>query len=63
MNGVLGIVVGMVINILIYNLGEVILVIYMLMNNLDVMVVELMKVLLGLDFLIGGVVMGKVGIC
>lgn len=62
-NGVIGIVVGMIINILLYNLVEVILVIYLLMDNFDVIVVDLMEVLFGLDFLIGGIVMGKFGIC
>lgn len=59
----MGIVVGMVINILLYNLSEVIDVISLLMDNFDVMMNELMEVLFGLDFLIGGLVMGKLGIC
>lgn len=61
-NGMMGIVVGMVMNILFYNLFEVVVVIDLLMDNFDVMINELMEVLFGLDFLIGGLVMGKLGI-
>lgn len=61
-NGVIGIVVGMVINILLYNLGEFIDVVKLVMDNFDVIIWELMEVIFGLDFFIGVLVMGCLGI-
>ena len=61
-NGASGIAVGMATNIPTHNLGEVISAIHMLMDNPDVTIPELMKVLPGPDFPTGGVVMGKAGI-
>ncbi|MDO4903088.1 MAG: DNA gyrase subunit A [Limosilactobacillus sp.] len=61
-NGASGIAVGMATNIPTHNLGEVISGIHMLMDNPDVTIPELMKVLPGPDFPTGGVVMGKAGI-
>lgn len=54
-NGVSGIVVGMVINILLYNLYELIDVCLYLIKVLDVCDEMLLNYVLGFDFLIGGV--------
>lgn len=62
-NGVGGIVVGMVINILLYNLGEVIDVMLVLIESLDLFIECLMEIVFGLDFLIGGIIFGCLGIC
>lgn len=54
-NGVLGIVVGMVMNVLLYNLYEVIDVCLYLIKVFDVCDEMLISIMFGLDFLIGGV--------
>lgn len=54
LNGVLGIVVGFVIEILLYNLCEVVVVVVVLICNLKFMYVELMSLIFGLDFFGGG---------
>lgn len=61
-NGFSGIVVGMVINILLYNFGEVIDGCLVLMDNFDLIVDELMQYIFGLDFFIVGIINGCVGI-
>lgn len=61
-NGSQGIVVGMVINILFYNLVEVIDVIVYLFDNENVIFDDIMKIIKGFDFLIGGYIIGKKGI-
>lgn len=61
-NGLVGIVVGMVINILLYNLSELINVCIVLIDNLEIDVDGLMEYILGLDFLIVGIINGIVGI-
>lgn len=60
--GGLGIVVGMVISILFYNLVEIIDVIIVLVKNLEISISEIMEFFLGLDFLIGVMIMGIKGI-
>lgn len=60
--GGLGIVVGMVISILFYNLVEIIDVIIVLVKNLEISINEIMEFFLGLDFLIGVMIMGIKGI-
>lgn len=54
--------VGMVINILFYNLVEVIDVIVYLFDNENVIFDDIMKIIKGFDFLIGGYIIGKKGI-
>lgn len=61
-NGVLGIVVGMVMNILLYNLIELINGVFSLSKNFDILIVELMEDIEGFDFLIVGFILGKSGI-
>lgn len=55
-NGVMGILVGYVMEILLYNLSEVIDVILFLMNYFKVMFEDLMDFVKGFDFLIGGII-------
>lgn len=61
-NGFSGIVVSMVILIFFYNLGEVCDVLVMLLDCFELMVDEIMIVLFGFDFFIGGIICGCVGI-
>lgn len=61
-NGVLGIVVGMVMNILLYNLIELINGVFSLSKNFDILIVELMEDIEGFDFFIVGFILGKSGI-
>lgn len=51
-NGVTGIVVGMVIDILLYNVCEVVDVIIYFIDNFNVLLIDLMQYVKGLDFLI-----------
>lgn len=60
--GGLGIVVGMVISIFLYNLVEIIDVIIVLVKNLEISISEIMEFFFGLDFLIGVMIMGIKGI-
>lgn len=55
-NGVIGIVVGMVISILLYNVVEVIDVVLLLVDCKIILMEELLEVMLGLDFLMGGII-------
>lgn len=52
----MGILVGYVIKILLYNLNEVIDVMIVLIDNLNIINDEILKYIKGLDFLIGGIV-------
>jgi len=61
-NGSAGIAVGMATNIPPHNLGEVVDATFMLIDNPDVTVEELMTVLPGPDFPTGGTIMGRDGI-
>ncbi len=61
-NGSNGIAVGMATNIPPHNLGEVIDATCLMIDNPDVSIEELMKVLPGPDFPTGGLIMGKSGI-
>lgn len=62
LNGVIGIVVGMVINIFFYNLGELVDGILVIIDNKDIEILEFMNYIKGLDFLIGVIIDGRVGI-
>lgn len=62
-NGVGGIVVGMVMNILFYNFGEVCDVMLVLIENLDFSFEDLIEYVSGFDFLIGGIMLGCFGVC
>lgn len=61
-NGLGGIVVGMVINILLYNLCELVDVVFWVLENYDVDEEEILVVVMGwvkgLDFLIVGLIVG-----
>ncbi|ACL68770.1 DNA gyrase, A subunit [Halothermothrix orenii H 168] len=59
MNGVSGIAVGMSTNIPPHNLGEVIDGVVALIDNPDLEVKDLMKIIKGPDFPTGGIIMGK----
>ena len=61
-NGSSGIAVGMATNIPPHNLGEAIDATCMMIDNPDCTVDDLMKVLPGLDFPTGGIIMGRKGI-
>ncbi|MCH5151707.1 MAG: DNA gyrase subunit A [Clostridiales bacterium] len=61
-NGADGIAVGMATNIPPHNLGEVINGAIAVLNNPDITVEELMKVVPAPDFPTGGIIMGRVGI-
>lgn len=61
-NGVFGIVVGMVINIFLYNLGEVIDGCLVYIDNEVIIIDELMDYIFGLDFLIVVLISGCKGI-
>ncbi len=61
-NGSSGIAVGMATNIPPHNLGEVIDGIIMLIENPDIEITELMKVIKGPDFPTGAIIFGKKGI-
>ncbi|MCJ7646113.1 DNA gyrase subunit A [bacterium] len=61
-NGSSGIAVGMATNIPPHNLGEVIDGIIMLIDNPDIEITELMKVIKGPDFPTGAIIFGKKGI-
>lgn len=65
-NGLGGIVVGMVINILLYNLCELVDVVFWVLENYDVDEEEILVVVMGwvkgLDFLIVGLIVGFQGI-
>lgn len=61
-NGATGIAVGMATNIPPHNLGETIEAVKLVMDNSDVTVPELMKVLPGPDFPTGALIMGRTGI-
>ena len=61
-NGADGIAVGMATNIPPHNLGEVIDGAIAVLNNPDITVEELMKVIPAPDFPTGGIIMGRVGI-
>lgn len=61
-NGSIGIAVGMATNIPPHNLGEVIDGIYLLMENPDCSLEELMGCIQGPDFPTGGIIMGRSGI-
>ena len=61
-NGADGIAVGMATNIPPHNLGEVIDGAIAVLNNPDVTVEELMKIIPAPDFPTGGIIMGRVGI-
>lgn len=62
-NGLLGIVVGMVINIFIYYFGEVIDGVLVFSYDLDIIICDLMEYIFGFDFFIVGMIMGCSGIC
>jgi len=61
-NGSAGIAVGMATNIPPHNLGETIDAVTMIIDNPEVTVAELQKVIPGPDFPTGGVIMGREGI-
>ncbi len=61
-NGSVGIAVGMATNIPPHNLGEVIDGVVMMLDNPDVTVDELMTVITGPDFPLGGMILGTMGI-
>ena len=61
-NGSVGIAVGMATNIPPHNLGEVIDGVVMMLDNPDVTVDELMTVIKGPDFPLGGMILGTMGI-
>lgn len=61
-NGADGIAVGMATNIPPHNLGEVINGAIAVLNNPDITVEELMKIIPSPDFPTGGIIMGRVGI-
>ena len=61
-NGADGIAVGMATNIPPHNLGEVIDGAIAVLNNPDVTIEELMKIIPSPDFPTGGIIMGRVGI-
>src|SRR5690554_2114836 len=61
-NGASGIAVGMATNIPPHNLGEVIDGIIMLIDNPDVTIKELSRVIVGPDFPTGGLILGREGI-
>ncbi|MFQ5866740.1 MAG: DNA gyrase subunit A [bacterium] len=61
-NGSSGIAVGMATNIPPHNLGEVIDGIVMLIDNPNIEITELMKVIKGPDFPTGGIISGKQGV-
>lgn len=61
-NGVSGIFFGFVIEILMYNLCEVIDVCIVVMEKLFIELDEIMMFMKGLDFFIGGLIMGGEGI-
>lgn len=61
-NGAAGIAVGMATNIPPHNLGEVIDGIFMLIDNPDVTVKDLQRVIKGPDFPTGGIILGRDGI-
>ena len=61
-NGSVGIAVGMATNIPPHNLGEVIDGVVMMLDNPDVTVDELMTVIKGPDFPLGGMILGTAGI-
>lgn len=61
-NGFGGIVVGMVINIFFYNLGELIDVCIVFIDSLELQVVDLMEYVFGFDFFMGGLILGCLGI-
>jgi DNA gyrase subunit A len=60
-NGAGGIAVGMATNIPTHNLGEVIDACIAAINNPDITIDELMKIIPGPDFPTGGLIMGRVG--
>ena len=62
MNGSTGIAVGMTTNIPPHNLGELIDVICMLIENPDASISEILKIMPGPDFPGGGIIMGREGI-
>lgn len=55
-NGFIGIFVGYVIDILLYNLIEIIEVVIKWLDNLFFIMDDIMKIVKGLDFLIGGII-------
>lgn len=61
-NGSAGIAVGMATNIPPHNLGEVIDGVIALINNPEISIKELMKIIKGPDFPTGGIIVGKSGI-
>lgn len=61
-NGVFGIVVGMVINMLLYNFSEVIDGMVVIIDNLDIIIDELMQFIKVFDFFIGGIIFDYQGI-
>ncbi len=61
-NGCVGIAVGMATNVPPHNLGEVIDGVVMMLDNPDVTVDELMTVIKGPDFPLGGMILGTKGI-
>lgn len=61
-NGVNGIVVGMVIFIFLYRIDEIIDVLVYVLENFNVGLDEILEFVKGFDFFIGGIIYGKVGI-
>jgi len=61
-NGASGIAVGMATNMPPHNLGEVINGVLAMINNPDITIPELMKIVPGPDFPTGGIIMGRQGI-
>lgn len=57
-NGIFGIVVGFVINILLYNLNEVIDGVLVYIDNNEIIILEFMSYIKGLDLFIGGIFIG-----